>query len=160
MHQINIRAQRCPYCCLLLNNAHVKTQVRDRATLYLEQLEGRAGGFDAITVDAQLSAKNLEAALLKYLDGPLDAPFDAVRVAATMRGPGRFGARDLGKESGVGLFVRAARGRCFVGGGGEGAGSEPAESPHGILLGRSTVCDHATSPCLCRELSGCRHAIM
>ena len=47
--------------------------------LYLEQLEGRAGGFDAITVDAHLSAKNLESSLLQYLEGPLDAPFDVVR---------------------------------------------------------------------------------
>ncbi len=64
-----------------------KPQVRDRATLYLEQLEGRAGGFDAITVDAHVSAKNLELALVKYLDGPLDAPFDAVRApSCTVQG--------------------------------------------------------------------------
>ena len=54
--------------------------MRDRATLYLEQLEGRAGGFDAITADGRLSAKNLESSLLQYLEGPLDAPFDVVRT--------------------------------------------------------------------------------
>ncbi len=57
-----------------------RLQVRDRATLYLEQLEGRAGGFDAITVDGLVSAKNLESSLLQYLEGPLDAPFDVVRA--------------------------------------------------------------------------------
>ena len=51
--------------------------------LYLEQLDGRAGGFEAITVDGHLSAKNLESSLQKYLEGPLDAPFDVVRLKKT-----------------------------------------------------------------------------
>jgi hypothetical protein len=53
-------------------------QVRDRATLYLDQLGGVAGGTEAITAPWAVPGTNLEAALKAYLDGPTDAPFDLV----------------------------------------------------------------------------------
>lgn len=52
--------------------------MRDRATLYLEQLGGVAGGTEAITAPWAVPGTNLEAALKAYLDGPTDAPFDLV----------------------------------------------------------------------------------
>lgn len=52
--------------------------MRDRATLYLKQIAGQAGGAAAITSVGQLSAKNLEESLHRYLEGPMDAPFDLV----------------------------------------------------------------------------------
>jgi len=52
--------------------------VRDRATLYLEQLGGSAGGTAAITAPWRLPGANLEPALQAYLDGPTDTPFDLV----------------------------------------------------------------------------------
>lgn len=53
-------------------------QVRDRATLHLQQLEGKAGGPEAVQprVDVNLSA--LERSLADYLAGPTDKPFDLV----------------------------------------------------------------------------------
>ena len=55
--------------------------MRDRATLYLEQIGGAAGGPEAITAPWAVPGANLEAALHAYLDGPTDAPFDLVRAA-------------------------------------------------------------------------------
>ena len=53
-------------------------QVRDRATLYLKQLAGEAGGAGAISSQWQLSARSLEDSLQRYLEGAADAPFDLV----------------------------------------------------------------------------------
>jgi hypothetical protein len=61
-------------------------QVRDRATLYLEQLGGVAGGTEAITTPWAVPGANLEAALKAYLDGPTDAPFDLVSISVWLSG--------------------------------------------------------------------------
>ncbi len=55
--------------------------MRDRATLYLAELDGRAGGPDAIDVHWAIPAKNLEKSLRAYLDNGTDAPFDLVRAS-------------------------------------------------------------------------------
>ncbi len=49
--------------------------MRDRATLYLKQLDGVAGGPDAICRPWPVPGSNLEVALHSYMDGPTDAPF-------------------------------------------------------------------------------------
>ena len=54
------------------------SQVRDRATLYLAELDGLAGGPAAITVQWNIPAKNLEKSLRAYLENGSDAPFDLV----------------------------------------------------------------------------------
>ena len=56
--------------------------MRDRATLYLKQLSGGAGGAAAISRQWQLSARSLEESLQRYLEGPADAPFDLVQTPA------------------------------------------------------------------------------
>lgn len=58
-------------CCVV-------SQVRDRATLYLAELDGLAGGPAAITVQWNIPAKNLEKSLRAYLENGPDAPFDLV----------------------------------------------------------------------------------
>ena len=80
-------------------------QVRDRATLYLEQLDGEAGGPGAITANWTLSAKNLEAALQTYLEGPAEAPFDLVCKTCFLR-PGPLVCLGMG-----GCCVVCARAR-------------------------------------------------
>ena len=60
------------------------TQVRDRATLYLKQMGGEAGGLAAISTRWQISAKNLEESLHLYLSGPMLAPFDLVSCLKTL----------------------------------------------------------------------------
>jgi hypothetical protein len=55
--------------------------VRDRATLYLAELDGLAGGPAAITVQWNIPAKNLERSLRAYLENGSDAPFDLVSTA-------------------------------------------------------------------------------
>lgn len=55
--------------------AGARPQVRDRATLYLKQLDGVAGGPDAICRPWPVPGSNLEVALHSYMDGPTDAPF-------------------------------------------------------------------------------------
>jgi hypothetical protein len=56
----------------------VLAQVRDRATLYLHQLQGEAGGPSAVVADWNIPFKNLEKALQGYLEGPCEAAFDLV----------------------------------------------------------------------------------
>lgn len=58
-------------------------QVRDRATLYLAELGGKAGGVEAVDVQWDVPARNLEKSLRTYLDNGGEAPFSLVR-----RGPG------------------------------------------------------------------------
>lgn len=58
-------------------------QVRDRATLYLAELDGHAGGPEAIDVQWSIPAKNLESSLRAYLDNGTDAPFDLVPARQT-----------------------------------------------------------------------------
>lgn len=53
-------------------------QVRDRATLYLAELDGHAGGPEAIDVHWSIPPKNLEKSLRAYLENGTDAPFDLV----------------------------------------------------------------------------------
>lgn len=57
------------FCCV---------QVRDRATISIEQLTGNAGGPAELAPKAGLPLKNLETALEEYLKGSMDAPFDLV----------------------------------------------------------------------------------
>ena len=54
-------------------------QVRDRATLYLAELDGKAGGLEAVDVQWDIPARNLEKSLRAYLDNGAEAPFDLVR---------------------------------------------------------------------------------
>ena len=58
-------------CCVV-------SQVRDRATLYLAELDRLAGGPAAITVQWNIPAKNLEKSLRAYLENSPDAAFDLV----------------------------------------------------------------------------------
>ena len=54
-------------------------QVRDRATLYLYQLQRAAEGPDSVDPHWRIPAKGLEAALARYLAAPdTDQPFDLV----------------------------------------------------------------------------------
>lgn len=59
-------------------------QVRDRATLYLAELDGHAGGPQAIDVQWNIPPKNLEKSLRAYLENGTDAPFDLVSPLATL----------------------------------------------------------------------------
>lgn len=52
--------------------------MRDRATLYLAELDGHAGGPQAIDVQWAIPPKNLEKSLRAYLENGTDAPFDLV----------------------------------------------------------------------------------
>ena len=54
------------------------SQVRDRATLHLAELNGKAGGLAAVKVQWNIPAKNLEKSLRAYLENGTDAPFDMV----------------------------------------------------------------------------------
>ena len=64
--------------------------MRDRATLYLAQLGGSAGGATAITQQPDVSLVGLEKQLAEYLaNGSTDRPFDmvrALRVCARVQG--------------------------------------------------------------------------
>ena len=53
-------------------------QVRDRATLYLSQLTGLAGGEEAVQQSWDVPAKNLEASLRSYLQNGAQQAFDLV----------------------------------------------------------------------------------
>lgn len=53
-------------------------QVRDRATLYLSQLTGHAGGEQAVQQHWDVPAKNLEASLRSYLQNGAQQAFDLV----------------------------------------------------------------------------------
>ena len=59
--------------------SHVAVQVRDRATLYLAELGGKAGGVEAVDVQWDVPARNLEKSLRSYLDNGGEAPFSLVR---------------------------------------------------------------------------------
>ena len=56
--------------------------MRDRATLYLKQLGGQAGGEGAINVTWDIPTKNLERSLRQYLENGADRAFDLVRQCA------------------------------------------------------------------------------
>jgi hypothetical protein len=67
----------CPSAPLVL------LQVRDRATLYLYQLQRAAEGPDSVDPHWRIPAKGLEAALARYLAAPdTDQPFDLVRQSS------------------------------------------------------------------------------
>jgi len=70
-------------------------EVRDRATLYLKQLDGGAGGPEAISKPWPVPAANLEKSLHSYLDGPTDAPFllsTVPKQAEPVKAPPKGGA--------------------------------------------------------------------
>lgn len=54
--------------------------MRDRATLYLAQLTGNAGGTAAIENSWSIPARNLEKSLRAYLEADQLEPFDLVRL--------------------------------------------------------------------------------
>jgi hypothetical protein len=60
-------------------------QVRDRATLHLKQLEGKAGGPEAVLPRLDVNLSAMEKALADYLAGSTDKPFNIVRHL--FRGP-------------------------------------------------------------------------
>lgn len=51
-------------------------EVRDRATLYLKQLHGAAGGLEGVMPKFDLSVTGFEKQLREYLEGPTELPFD------------------------------------------------------------------------------------
>lgn len=53
--------------------------MRDRATLYLYQLQESPEGPTSVNPNWRIPAKGLEAALTAYLEGPTDEAFDLVR---------------------------------------------------------------------------------
>ena len=59
-------------------------QVRDRATLYLSQLTGHAGGEQAVQQHWDVPAKNLEASLRSYLQNGAQQAFDLVSIHFTI----------------------------------------------------------------------------
>jgi hypothetical protein len=64
------------------NSWVVRVQVRDRATLYLAQLNGLVGGPEAVEVHMDANLVALERCLKEYITGPTDRAFDLVRAAA------------------------------------------------------------------------------
>jgi len=58
-------------------------QVRDRAMLHLTQLQGGAGGAEAISPDLDINLAAFEASLRNYLDADdTQQPFDVVSQAS------------------------------------------------------------------------------
>ncbi|KAK9837106.1 hypothetical protein WJX81_003075 [Elliptochloris bilobata] len=55
-------------------------EVRDRATLYLAELGGKAGGVEAVDVQWDLPARNLEKSLRSYLENGGEGPFSLAAV--------------------------------------------------------------------------------
>ncbi|CAL8463056.1 g2590 [Coccomyxa elongata] len=72
-------------------------EVRDRATLYLAELDGHAGGPEAIDVHWSIPPKNLEKSLRAYLENGTDAPFD---LASVPRAVPQAPQKDQKKKSG------------------------------------------------------------
>mmetsp|Transcript_28720 Transcript_28720/g.80856 ORF Transcript_28720/g.80856 Transcript_28720/m.80856 type:complete len:893 (+) Transcript_28720:167-2845(+) len=64
-------------------------EVRDRATLYLNQLQGLAGGPTRIRNHMHLPLKNLETTLKSYSANPTDEPFDLATVPGEVALPVR-----------------------------------------------------------------------
>eukprot|EP00803_Ostreobium_quekettii_P000175 evm.model.scf_4418.1 EVM.evm.TU.scf_4418.1 scf_4418:1497-6935(-) len=62
-------------------------EVRDRATLYIEQLGGNAGGPDAVNASVEIPLKNLEESLKEYLSGSTDVEFDVSAVPQEVEEP-------------------------------------------------------------------------
>ncbi|KAG1663110.1 hypothetical protein FOA52_010513 [Chlamydomonas sp. UWO 241] len=63
-------------------------EVRDRATLYLKQLGGAAGGPPAVGTSLDVSLPGMEAALSEYLGAaPTDRPFDVAAVPKAAHAP-------------------------------------------------------------------------
>ncbi len=62
--------------------------MRDRATLYLAELGGKAGGVEAVDVQWDLPARNLDKSLRSYLDNGGEAPFSLVRLDACLLASG------------------------------------------------------------------------
>jgi hypothetical protein len=107
-----------------LRNAHA--QVRDRATLYLAELGGKAGGAEAVDVHWDLPARNLEKSLRAYLDNGGEAPFSLVRL--------------------IGLPLRDARAPAAAPLLRERPGHHTSRKSHCRLLGRQDAGRAPTSP--------------
>ncbi len=93
--------------CRSRSGRSARAQVRDRATLYLAELGGKAGGAEAVDVHWDLPARNLEKSLRAYLDNGGEAPFSLVRLIRLH--PGRASQRRQGGPS----VARAAPASCL-----------------------------------------------
>ena len=106
---------QCPACLPSASSKHVDlrcrvlspVQVRDRATLYITQLQEADGQPVPQPAPWNISSKSLEAALQAYLeDGGQSAPFDLVRGLLT--------CTDLARHCPAGL-VALFFGWCLIG---------------------------------------------
>eukprot|EP00198_Chlamydomonas_reinhardtii_P001857 XP_001691193.1 gamma-cop [Chlamydomonas reinhardtii] len=88
-------------------------EVRDRATLHLEQLEGKAGGPDAVQPRLDVNLVAMEKALADYLAVGTDKPFDISVVPkapppARAAGSGALGMPGASSTSGGGALPAAS----------------------------------------------------
>uniref|UniRef100_A0A061RA30 Coatomer subunit gamma n=1 Tax=Tetraselmis sp. GSL018 TaxID=582737 RepID=A0A061RA30_9CHLO len=74
-------------------------EVRDRATVYLRQLQGLAGGPNKVHAHMDLPVKNLEACLKYYASNPSDEPFDLAVVPGEVQQPHRPAAKTKGTKA-------------------------------------------------------------
>jgi len=74
-------------------------EVRDRATLYLTQLEGRAGGPGKVKNLMKLPVKNIEATLKNYMSNPSSEPFDLASVPGEIAQPVRPPPKGKGSKA-------------------------------------------------------------
>lgn len=87
-------------------------EVRDRATLYLSQLNGSGGGEEAVQPQWDVPAKNLEASLRAYLQNGAQQAFDLGSVAREVpESPGhaKQKAKEAKKDRDAGRPSAAAR---------------------------------------------------
>ena len=59
--------------------------MRDRATLYLAELQDKLGGAEVIAQTWSIPAKNLEKSLQQYLANGAEGAFDLVRCLSAWR---------------------------------------------------------------------------
>ncbi|GIL83130.1 hypothetical protein Vretimale_11463 [Volvox reticuliferus] len=76
-------------------------EVRDRAMLHLEQLEGKAGGPEAVQPRVDVNLAAMEKALADYLAGPTDKPFDISVVPKALTPTRGAGVSALGLPPGA-----------------------------------------------------------
>ncbi|KAG2436060.1 hypothetical protein HYH02_011571 [Chlamydomonas schloesseri] len=91
-------------------------EVRDRATLHLEQLEGKAGGPEAVQPRLDVNLLAMEKALTDYLAAGTDKPFDISVVPkapppSRVAGSGALGMPGASTTSGGGALPAASAAR-------------------------------------------------
>jgi len=84
-------------------------EVRDRATLYLAQLEGRAGGPAKVKNHMRLPVKNIEATLKSYAANPTGEPFDLASVPGEIAQPVRPPVKGKGSKAAKAEAAAAAK---------------------------------------------------